>query len=104
MVLNTSWHFSVEMTNRAFHSVNVPFSAVSILLNILFVYCMVVPQQGSEQLKEPLKVLLSSLVGCNIIIHSCSFLIVLNEFGVSEMVNNYSQVYLMPNFILEVGI
>ncbi|XP_036428261.1 LOW QUALITY PROTEIN: taste receptor type 2 member 114-like [Colossoma macropomum] len=104
MVLNTSWHFSVEMTDEAFASVNVPFSAVSILFNIFFVYCMVVPQQGAEQLKEPLKVLLGSLIGCNITIHFCSLLFVFNEFVFRDIIKNVNLLHIICPLILTVMI
>ncbi|XP_037394884.1 taste receptor type 2 member 42-like [Pygocentrus nattereri] len=101
MMYNYSY-FSVEMSAEAFASVNVPFSAVSVLLNIFFIYCMVVPQQGAEQLKDPLKVLLGSLIGCNIIIHSCSFLIVLTDFVLYKIFPNWFTSYVLHNLTLSV--
>uniref|UniRef100_A0A3B1J1B9 Taste receptor type 2 n=1 Tax=Astyanax mexicanus TaxID=7994 RepID=A0A3B1J1B9_ASTMX len=46
------------------------------LMNFIFVFCMVFPQQGIEQLKQPLNVLLGSLVGGNIALHVFTLLAV----------------------------
>ncbi|KAG9271602.1 taste receptor type 2 member 8-like [Astyanax mexicanus] len=62
------------MSAESFAAVNVPLSAVGILINMFFVVCMVFSPQGAEQLKPLLKVLLGSLVGCNFAIFVCILL------------------------------
>ncbi|XP_066542046.1 uncharacterized protein [Hoplias malabaricus] len=98
---NSSSYFSVAMSAKAFALVNVPSSAVSILLNIFFVYCMVVPQRGAEQLKNILKVLQGSLVACNITIHSCSILIVLCDFVIRDLTDVF-MLYVLLHLIFYV--
>ncbi|KAG9271605.1 taste receptor type 2 member 114-like [Astyanax mexicanus] len=68
------------MSSLAFASVNVPLSAVSIILNLYFIFCMAFPEQGSERMKQPLKVLLGSLFGFNTALHACSLLWALKDF------------------------
>ncbi|XP_036430675.1 taste receptor type 2 member 42-like [Colossoma macropomum] len=101
MVYNYSYLY-IAMSARVFAKVNMPLSAVSLLLNIFFIYCMVFPQQGAEQLKRTLKVLLGSLIACNITIHSSSILTVLCEFVLYNVINNWYIWYLMFDVILAV--
>uniref|UniRef100_A0A3B1IPZ1 Taste receptor type 2 n=1 Tax=Astyanax mexicanus TaxID=7994 RepID=A0A3B1IPZ1_ASTMX len=48
---------------------NVPVSVSCLLLNIFYYFCLIVPQKGTEILKQPLKALLGSLLRCNVFIH-----------------------------------
>ncbi|XP_017546940.2 uncharacterized protein LOC108423848 [Pygocentrus nattereri] len=77
------WNCSISMSLEAFHLVNVPLSVVSILMDIFFVFCMVFPQQGQPQMKQPLNVLVGSLVGCNTALHFCVLLFVISGFTYS---------------------
>uniref|UniRef100_A0A3B1JZE6 Taste receptor type 2 n=1 Tax=Astyanax mexicanus TaxID=7994 RepID=A0A3B1JZE6_ASTMX len=52
---------------------------LSIFLNSFFVFCMIFPQQGTERLKQPLKALLGSLVGCNSTVHITILVMVFNN-------------------------
>lgn len=70
----------IAMSSTFFASVNVPLSAVSIVINIYFLFCMTFPEQGSEQLKQPLKILLGTLFGFHTVLHGCSFLWALRDF------------------------
>lgn len=45
--------------------VNGPFCVLSIMINAFFVFCMICPVQG-EQIKQPLKLLLGTLICCTI--------------------------------------
>ncbi|XP_036430595.1 taste receptor type 2 member 8-like [Colossoma macropomum] len=75
------------MSSIAFATVNIPVSTVSICMNTFFVFCMVFPQQGTDQLKQPLNVLLGSLVGYNTTLQVCVFLFAMVEndiFTVSD--------------------
>ncbi|XP_072542466.1 uncharacterized protein [Salminus brasiliensis] len=74
------WHFSISMSREAFQSVNVPLSVVSILMDIFFVLCMRSPVSEQQRMKQPLNVLLGSLVGCNTALHFFTFLFVLSDF------------------------
>ncbi|XP_068184491.1 taste receptor, type 2, member 201, tandem duplicate 1 [Antennarius striatus] len=49
-----------------FGLVNVPFTIVNILVNIFFISCMACPLDG-RQIKQPLKLLLGTLICCTII-------------------------------------
>ncbi|XP_053089830.1 taste receptor type 2 member 114-like [Pangasianodon hypophthalmus] len=60
----------------------IPVSTVTILVNIFLIFCMCFQEQGTEHLKQPLNVLLGTLVGCNITFHVCIFLF--------SIVNRYS--------------
>ena len=79
-------YFSVEMSSEAFAAVNVPVSVFSVILNIMFVFCMVFPLNGTESLKQPLTVLLALLVGCNLAAHICILVMVFNNFFPSYVV------------------
>ncbi|XP_072542462.1 uncharacterized protein [Salminus brasiliensis] len=74
------WNFSISMSREAFQSVNVPLSVVSILMDIFFVFCMLSQVPEQQRLKQPLNVLLGSLVGCNTALHFFTFLFVLSDF------------------------
>ncbi|KAK2849875.1 hypothetical protein Q7C36_008658 [Tachysurus vachellii] len=63
----------------SFALVNIPVSIISIILNIFLVFCMFFPQQGTERLKQPLNVLLGTLVGCNSTLQICIFVYVIME-------------------------
>lgn len=45
---------------------NGPFSFFTIVLNVFFIFCMIRPVQG-EKIKQPLRLLLGTLVSCTII-------------------------------------
>ncbi|XP_017546941.2 taste receptor type 2 member 1-like [Pygocentrus nattereri] len=80
--------FSVSMSSIAFAAVNIPVSIVCFCMNIFFVFCMIFPQQGTDQLKQPLNVLLGSLVGYNTTLQACVFLFAMMEndiFTVSDI-------------------
>ncbi|XP_072542453.1 uncharacterized protein [Salminus brasiliensis] len=103
MSLNNTWDdFYIVMRAETFISVNVPLSAVGILLNMFFVFCMVFPPQGAEQLKKLLKVLLGSLVGCNMIIHFCCLFIVFYEFILWKIDLDWDILFVMSDLILNV--
>uniref|UniRef100_A0A8B9RPI8 Taste receptor type 2 n=1 Tax=Astyanax mexicanus TaxID=7994 RepID=A0A8B9RPI8_ASTMX len=76
MSANDSWDGLDYINNVVFASVNITLSIPSMLMNFIFVFCMVFPQQGIEQLKQPLNVLLGSLVGGNIALHVFTLLAV----------------------------
>ncbi|XP_049341071.1 taste receptor type 2 member 10-like, partial [Astyanax mexicanus] len=80
MFLNVTSVAVIGMSSLAFASVNVPLSAVSIIVNLYFIFCMAFPEQGSERMKQPLKVLLGSLFGFNTALHACSLLWALKDF------------------------
>ncbi|XP_036430663.1 uncharacterized protein LOC118810743 [Colossoma macropomum] len=104
MVYNHSYslYFYVGMSAHTFASLNVPLSAVSILLNFFFVYCMVFPQKGAERLKEPLNVLLGSLVGCNTTIHLCSLFYVFHQFVLNTLIMNWYTLIIVSDLILSI--
>lgn len=52
------------MDKLAFISINVPFIAISIFVNLFFAFCLFCPLPGREQLKQPVKILLGFLVCC----------------------------------------
>ncbi|XP_072542461.1 uncharacterized protein [Salminus brasiliensis] len=74
------WNFSISMSLETFQSVNVPLSVVSILMDIFFVFCMLSQVPEQQRKKQPLNVLLGSLVGCNTALHFFTFLFVLSDF------------------------
>lgn len=45
---------------------NGPFSVLTIVVNVFFIFCMIRPIQG-EKIKQPLRLLLGTLVSCTII-------------------------------------
>lgn len=46
--------------------INGPFSFITIVVNVFFIFCMIRPIQG-EKIKQPLRLLLGTLVSCTII-------------------------------------
>ncbi|XP_036430709.1 taste receptor type 2 member 1-like [Colossoma macropomum] len=80
MAPNDSQTDPAEITYVVFASVNIAVSAACMLMNVFFVFCMVFPQQGTERLKQPLNVLLGSLVGSNIALHVFTLLSVVSDF------------------------
>ncbi|KAG9271601.1 taste receptor type 2 member 8-like [Astyanax mexicanus] len=105
MGYNSSWtYFYIEMSAKMFVSVNVPLSAIGILLNMFFVFCMVFPPQGAEQQKRILKVLLGSLVWCNTVIHLVCLFIVFYEFIMWNLDMKVSILLAMSDVILNVMI
>ncbi|XP_072542440.1 uncharacterized protein [Salminus brasiliensis] len=77
-----SWN-GLEVNHVVFASVNITLSLPSMLLNIIFIFCMVFPQPGTERLKQPLSVLLGSLVGSNIALHVFTLLAVFFDLMLS---------------------
>uniref|UniRef100_A0AAR2IM81 Taste receptor type 2 n=1 Tax=Pygocentrus nattereri TaxID=42514 RepID=A0AAR2IM81_PYGNA len=73
-------YFCFEMSGEAFGSVNVPVSVFSLILNIIFVFCLLFPHRGTKRLKQPLNILLGSLVGSNIAAHICILVMVVYNF------------------------
>ncbi|XP_047011863.1 taste receptor type 2 member 114 [Ictalurus punctatus] len=73
MVFRGSDQF-IMMDSLTFAVVNIPVSIISIIMNIFLVFCMFFPRQRTERLKQPLNVLLGTLVGCNITLQACIFL------------------------------
>ncbi|XP_049341070.1 uncharacterized protein LOC125804981 [Astyanax mexicanus] len=92
----------ISMSAESFAAVNVPLSAVGILINMFFVVCMVFSPQGAEQLKPLLKVLLGSLVGCNFAIFVCSCLIVFYVFVLWEVILDWITIVVISDLILNV--
>ncbi|XP_036430696.1 taste receptor type 2 member 10-like [Colossoma macropomum] len=80
MAQNDSGVDVIGMSFNVFAVVNVSASVSSILMNLFFVFCMILPHQESEQLKQPLSILLGSLVGCSIAVHACVLVFVHNGF------------------------
>ncbi|XP_036430610.1 taste receptor type 2 member 1-like [Colossoma macropomum] len=80
MDISITWNCSISMSIEAFQSVSVPLSLVSMLMDIVFVFCMVFPQQGQPRMKQPLNLLVGSLVGCNTALHVCTLLFVVSDF------------------------
>lgn len=70
------------MDFKTFQSVNMPLTLVSILMDIFFVCCMLF-SQGQQRMKQPLNVLVGSLVGCNTTLHFCTLLFVISHFAYS---------------------
>ncbi|XP_037395047.1 uncharacterized protein LOC119263592 [Pygocentrus nattereri] len=104
MIHNHSYsvYFYAGMSAQTFASLNVPLSAVSILLNFFFAHCMVFPHKGAERLKEPLKVLLASLVGCNTTINFCSLFYVFYHFVLNLLLMNWYILIIVSNLISSV--
>ncbi|XP_037395055.1 taste receptor type 2 member 1-like [Pygocentrus nattereri] len=80
MDISITWNYSISMSIEAFQSVNVPVSHLSVLMDIVFVFCLVSPQQEQPQMKQPLNLLVGSLVGCNTALHVCTLLFVVSDF------------------------
>ncbi|KAG9271598.1 taste receptor type 2 member 8-like [Astyanax mexicanus] len=82
---NNTSPFSVKITSCVFASVNVPVSVSCLLLNIFYYFCLIVPQKGTEILKQPLKALLGSLLRCNVFIHISILVMVIISIVVYTM-------------------
>ncbi|XP_053090513.1 taste receptor type 2 member 129-like [Pangasianodon hypophthalmus] len=67
------------MDSLTFAVVNIPVSIISIIMNIFLLFCMFFPQQGTERLKQPLNILLGTLVGCNFTLQVCIFVYTIME-------------------------
>lgn len=52
------------MDNLSFTVVNGPLTFLNIFANIFFIFCMLCPPHGREGLKQPMKLLLGSMVFC----------------------------------------
>lgn len=73
--------------------VDTSVSVITIFVNIFLVICMFFPQEGTERLKQPLNVVLGTLIGCNITLQVCIFLYIIAIF--------YSTRFLVYGVIVE---
>ncbi|XP_065108131.1 uncharacterized protein [Paramisgurnus dabryanus] len=70
----------IEMGPLAFAIVMVPIAVATILINVFFICCMFSSQEGPENLqKQPLNVLLGSLIACNFILNIFNLLFVMYD-------------------------
>ncbi|KAK2849874.1 hypothetical protein Q7C36_008657 [Tachysurus vachellii] len=65
------------MDSLTFVLLNSNISIFTFFVNIFLVFCMLFPQQGTDRLKQPLNVLLGTIVGCNITLQICIFLYII---------------------------
>ncbi|XP_065108130.1 uncharacterized protein [Paramisgurnus dabryanus] len=73
-------YFDIEMGPLAFAIVIVPISVATILINVFFICCMFSSQEGPENLqKQPLYVLLGSLIACNFMLNIFNLLFVMYD-------------------------
>ncbi|KAI5107317.1 taste receptor, type 2, member 201, tandem duplicate 1, partial [Silurus meridionalis] len=82
------------MDYSAFNLMIILVSFTGILVNIFLLICMFCPQQRTGQLKQPLNVLLGTLVGCNITLQLCNL--------ICEMMT-FSPGFMSYNFIIELA-
>nr|XP_055072351.1 uncharacterized protein LOC129452490 [Misgurnus anguillicaudatus] len=72
--------YDIEMGPLAFAIVMVPIAVTTILINLFFICCMFSSQEGPENLqKQPLNVLLGSLIACNFILNIFNLLYVMYD-------------------------
>ncbi|XP_053089831.1 uncharacterized protein LOC128318306 [Pangasianodon hypophthalmus] len=64
-----------------FNFVIILLSVIGLLMNIFLVFCMFFPQQRTRRLKQPLNVLLGTLVGCSITLQLCNLTCAIMSFS-----------------------
>ncbi|KAI5628079.1 taste receptor type 2 member 10, partial [Silurus asotus] len=81
MAFPGSQDYFIMMDSLTFAVVNIPVSIISILINFFCVICMFFPQHSRERLRQPLNVLLGTLVACNVILQVCISVYTFMECG-----------------------
>lgn len=72
-----------------FNFVIISVSIVNILMNTFLIFCMTFTQQKTGRLKQPLNVLLGTLLGCNITLQLCNFMCSIVDFFLPLFMNYF---------------